>query len=123
MSLLIVDLGVRSGVAVLSLQGDVLSHETVHVDDLEKRLLSLFRTFDVEHYVVERPVIYRGHLGEELARGLSIVEMVSKEPFYIEANWWKSHPRARLDVPAGCTPHERDAIRMGWVYLRRELQG
>lgn len=123
MTLLTCDLGVRSGLAVMSLDGNVLTYDTVYVESLYQRLVSLSHSYGITHFVVERPIIYRGHLGEELAVGMSTVEMVNLKPFYIEANWWKSHPLARQKVPGDCTAHERDAIRMGWVYLRREVAG
>lgn len=125
MTLLSVDLGVTTGLAVLSLDGEVLSHEAINVRQLQSRLLFLSETFVISHVVCERPIIMRGPLGEELAYGLSELEIVFEDPkpYYVEAHWWKSHPLAKQAEPKVGTAHERDAIRLGWVYLRRVVAG
>lgn len=121
--LLSVDLGVTTGLALFDTQGGYLWSGTETVDALEKKLKYLLEAFMVTHVVVERPVIIRGEIGDELQKALLIVEraITTPLPMYVEANWWKSHPLAKRDVPDKSSIHVRDAIRMGYVYLRREL--
>lgn len=121
--LISIDAGITTGIAVFDLNGELLNSESVDVKDLPRRLRSLFLTFEITHGVIETPVIVRGKLGDILTAVMEVIEesFSSVEPMRVEANWWKSHPLA-MDSISGVDVHVRDAIRMGRVYLRRELR-
>lgn len=117
-----IDVGITNGLALFTMNGKLIHTWAVYVDDLEHFLSGSAVPLSLSRVVAERPIVYRGPLGEQMARALGIVDRFFDDVYWVEASWWKSHPLAGIR-DTGVSIHERDAIALGRVFYRRELQG
>lgn len=125
--LLALDLGITTGVAVLSLPVPadpddlgIVAHGTISLDSLEHTLKHLLLEYMPRKRVVEEPIIIRGPLGDSLEHAMAICRRVIYPFQKITPAQWKSHPLAKTPLPRGISIHERDAIRLGLV-VRSQL--
>lgn len=123
--LLSLDVGVTTGWAIINYDGTVERHGVAAEEKVREILSNILWGYEIENAVVENPIIMRGPLGDRLSRiANSVVDSLHTVPIScITPSEWKSHPIAKTPLPSVSTIHERDAIRLGLVYLRTRLQG
>lgn len=126
-TLLSLDLGVTNGWAVLNLDGPledcIVESGSTDLALLERWLTTLLILRRPRWSVAEKPVIIRGPLGDQMHEAISITERVlSHQVEMWTPSQWKPHPLAKTPLPRGLTPHERDAIRLGFVYRARVVE-
>jgi len=127
-TLLSLDLGVTTGFAVLDVnppedEYGVIEHGVITLSALEHELHRIMLNHMPRLSVAEKPLIVRGKLGDQLQSTISITERVLYHQVQMwTPSQWKSHPLAKNPLPRGLTPHERDAIRLGFVYRARVVE-
>lgn len=131
--ILAIDLGISTGYAVLYEGGDgmeaVEEYGTILTDDypLDAALRGILRDNVPNDIVIEDPVLtYRGPLADSLRAVDMVARSVCPHAVHVGPAQWKPTPWGKLPLPGGLTPHERDAIRLGFWFrqsLEARLQG
>lgn len=121
-TLLSLDLGQTTGYAVFK-EGEPVETGNIPLRGYRDILQGIVLDFLPTHSIAERPVIFRGPLGDSLQEVINWTNVVLYHQVkYIHPSDWKQTPFKKHAVPRGLTPHERDALRMGYWYLSK-LEG
>lgn len=115
--ILALDVGLTTGYAVLDIENNLVEYGIILEDEYAEHLMALVHTHTFSYIVGERPVIFRGDLGNRLT---SII-MVTHNLFGEKVKWvgpdaWKPTPFGRAEVPDKIETHTKDAIRLGLWY-------
>lgn len=130
MRILALDLGVTTGWASLYRYKDrtasTVAEGTIPYSEFTFQLPELLRSWEFSHIVLELPLlISRGQLRDQLdnvvAWTFTAIGTTPRTEVY--ASEWKGTKYAKMKMPRGLTPHERDAIRMGHWFSEQRLQG
>lgn len=130
MRILALDLGVTTGWASLYRYKDrtasTVAEGTIPYPEFTFQLPELLRSWEFSHIVLELPLlISRGQLRDQLdnvvAWTFTAIGTTPRTEVY--ASEWKGTKYAKMKMPRGLTPHERDAIRMGHWFSEQRLQG
>lgn len=73
--------------------------------------------------VIEKPVIFRGPLGDELQGVLWKAAQTLTDPIEIHPSEWKQHPIAKSIVAKGASQHHKDALRLARWFYHVKLKG
>jgi len=114
------DLGLTTGYAVLDMGNNLHGHGVFTEEDLDTGIVLLLSKYTPTYTVCERPVVFRGELGDKLQKVILTADRLLS-PFgtnkWIGPDVWKPTPHGRAEVPKKITAHERDAIRMGLWFV------
>jgi hypothetical protein len=124
MDILALDLGYTSGWAYFK-HHKVVRHGTFLIEEADEQYIEIRTLGQPMHVVVEKPVIIRGPLGDDMAGLIARTEAEYGNTIYnISASQWKPHPLTKKTRPhlRGYTQHEKDAVCMGAWYLFVHLQ-
>lgn len=121
------DLGVTTGWAVLSFdptypKGGTVVHAygEASENDLKNTLKHLLHNWRISYSVAEKPVVFRGPLGDQLQR---VIDTTSHELMrqveFVDPASWKATPYKKHPTPKKISPHIRDAIRLGFWYAHK----
>jgi len=121
-TLLTLDLGVTTGWAVFQNRELVNYSQTTM---LNSDLPLLLAEYNPDIVILEKPVIFRGPLGDDLQKIIALAHYFANGRTVIECepSDWKPTPAAKSPVPKGTSQHEKDAIRMGLCFIQYWLQG
>lgn len=117
--LISLDLGLTTGYAVLDIESNIVEHGVLLEDTLSEGLQDLIRKHTFSYAVVEKPVIFRGELGDKLTEVIFTTNhfFPASTARWVGPDAWKPTPYGQAEVPKGITTHERDAIRMGLWFI------
>ena len=119
MRLLSLDLGLTTGWALLDEDGVVLNCGDVEQERYKEWLKGFIYEWEPDASVVEKPVIIRGPLGDQLAEIIQDTLLEALHPIhFVTPAEWKQHPIAKAKVPRKVSAHTKDAIRMGIWWLK-----
>jgi len=126
-TLLSLDLGLSTGFAVIRNDVGLSDYGTIQPDDdfevaLKKLLLDAMPT----HSMCERPLIFKGPLGDQLQTRLIVVgRILDHQVRYVEPAQWKNTRYKTAPIPKDIksNKHEKDAIRMAMWYWDTKLKG
>lgn len=115
--ILALDLGLTTGYAVSDIEDNLHDYGVILEDELGDHLMMLTVTHTFSYVVAEKPVIFRGDLGNRLQD----VTMATHRLFQDKVKWigpdaWKPTPFGHAEVPDGISTHTKDAIRIGLWY-------
>lgn len=117
------DLGLTTGYAVFDIEDNLVEWGDFAEDDYGHQLQTLVHKHTPSYSVAERPVIFRGELGDRLTEiTLATGAILGTQVKWVTASAWKPTPFSRVECPEGCSVHARDAIRLGsWfgAWLKR----
>ena len=116
---LTLDIGVTTGWAVFRDRALFDYSQTI---DIGTTLPLLLSTYNPDIVIAERPLIYRGKLGDTLQKIVAIVQYFleggKRTIIYIDPAMWKDSLARRITCPKGTSQHEKDAIRIGHWYMK-----
>lgn len=125
--LLSLDLGLTTGYAVIWSDGTIQESGNFTADFILSGDFKEWATMPEampSRSVGERPLIFRGKLGNDLERIVKAVEQVlTRQIDFVTPAEWKQTPWKKHPLPRGLSTHERDAIRLGLWYLNDRLKG
>jgi hypothetical protein len=118
------DLGITTGYAIYNLYGpELVEYGDIDEEVFPDTLQRMIRAHTFSYSVAERPVIFRGELGDRLQ---SIVSWTTgylyPELLFVDPARWKPTPYSRAEVPKGISQHSKDAIRLG-LWFENYLKG
>jgi hypothetical protein len=118
------DLGITTGYAVYDLYGPVLvDYGDIEEEEFSGTLQRLVRAHTPSYSVAERPVIFRGELGDRLQKIINGTTFcLYPELLLVDPARWKPTPYGKAEVPKGISQHARDAIRLG-LWFENYLKG
>lgn len=123
MFLLALDLGRTTGYAWWYHRDKV--GKVGHFKDPNEGYLLLRTMGQPQHVVVEKPIVIRGELGNEMAGLIARTEAEYGNITYVTAAQWKPHPLIKkIRQNSGkFNVHERDALCIGAWFIHVHLQG
>jgi hypothetical protein len=124
MDVLALDLGYTTGWAYFK-NAKVREVGTFVIEDADEQYVEIRTLGRPVHVVIEKPVIIRGLLGDEMAGLIARTEAEYGNTIYsVSPSQWKPHPITRQTRPhlKGYSQHEKDAICIGAWYLFVHLQ-
>lgn len=122
MDILALDLGRTSGWAYFR-KAKLRTHGTFV--DPDEAYIEIRTLGQPDHVVVEKPIVIKGPLGDEMAGLIARTEVEYGDKItYITAAQWKPHPLTRKITTQlrGYSTHEKDAICIGAWFLFVHLQ-
>lgn len=134
--LLSLDLGKTTGYAVIQMKpGEQKTLQIVETDNIahtvyQDTLKNLMRRWLISYSVAEKPVIFRGELGDILQDViLDTSQVLMRQVDFVNPSDWKATPYKNYPIPetkppsSKLSPHQKDAIRLGVWYANTRLQG
>jgi len=98
----------------------LVAHGTIDEVEYERELKFLLLKYTPRWSVAEKPVIFRGQLGDHLERIVQSTRVIlDHQVVEITAPEWKNSPYRTYPCPRGISAHERDAIRFGAWYCNQ----
>lgn len=122
------DLGITTGYAIYNLWGpELVEYGDIGEEEFPDALKTLIHGHTFSYSVAERPVIFRGELGDRLQAVVSCATaLLYPELLLVDPARWKPTPYGKVEVPKGISQHSKDAIRLGlWFenYLKGSTNG
>lgn len=115
---LAIDPGVSTGYAVLQPDGSIVQTGCLAEDEID----SLGALEGISHVVVElMPVPTMSRMNQQLRRVINIIDQIFPTAVKVTPGVWKTSAAIRMEVPKLPTPHEKDAVRLGW-YLQMRMK-
>jgi len=123
MFLLALDLGRTTGYALWAAPDKVA--KVGSFKDPDEGYLMLRTLGTPENIVVEKPIVIRGELGNEMAGLIARTESEFGDITYVTAAQWKPHPLIKRirNTTGNFNPHEKDALCIGAWFIHVHLQG
>lgn len=123
MILLSLDLGIKTGWAVLGLRpnNDPVIYDHGEVGEYDAGLVfpQLKQEWEPDSVLMEKPVLaFPGPLQDDLRRVMLIASAIYPHHETVTPSQWKPSPYSRYPLPRGTSKHVRDAVRMGVWWLK-----
>lgn len=115
--ILALDLGLTTGYAVSDIEDNLHDYGVILEDEFAEHLMMLIHTHTFSYFVAEKPVVFRGELGNRLTEVIMATHRICGDSIkWIGPDAWKPTPFGQAEVPSGIAVHTKDAIRIGLWY-------